>query len=134
MVATVTIEGGYKKPEMNDLYIVKMFMLPLTIYQWGSTYYHRYLSGAVLSEEEKMQMTKEAVGPGTWQELTPIERQELMERKIWEWSELSKWRSERAPVVVEKETTEVNPETMHPDGRELNRKEKRRLARTKKVE
>jgi hypothetical protein len=133
-VATVKIEGGYKKPELNDLYIVKFFKLPVTIYEWAVTYHRRYLSGAVLSEEEKMQMAKEAVGPGTWQELTPIERHELVERKIWMWSELYKWRAERAPVVVEKDADEVPAEGANPEGRELNRKEKRKLARMKKNE
>jgi hypothetical protein len=133
VVATVQIEGGYKKPELNDLYIVKLFMLPLTLSQWASTYHRRYLSGAALSEQEKMQMAKEAVGPGTWQELTPVERLELVERKIWLWSELYKWRNERAPVVVEKDD-EVPPEGAAPGGREPNRKEKRKLARMKKNE
>jgi DnaJ family protein C protein 25 len=34
IVATVKIEGGYRKPDTNDLFIVRLVYLPLTIFNW----------------------------------------------------------------------------------------------------
>ena len=34
VVATVKIEGGYRKPDMNDLFILRLLRLPLTLFNW----------------------------------------------------------------------------------------------------
>lgn len=83
VVSSLKIEGGYRKPDYNDLFIVRLVHFPLHFYQWLLKYQRRHLSGAALSPEEKLEMAKEALGPGTWENLTPAERDELVEKEIW---------------------------------------------------
>ncbi len=37
------------------------------------------------TQEEKVEMTREEVGAGSWAELTPIEQQLLVQQDLWKW-------------------------------------------------
>ena len=43
----VKIEGGYRKPELMDLFAVQVVMLPFSMYKWGKKYYRRHYSKIV---------------------------------------------------------------------------------------
>lgn len=63
------------------------------------TYYRRYISTAPLSTEEKFAMAKEALGPGTWENITESERAELVEKEIWKYEVREKWLEARGTAV-----------------------------------
>jgi hypothetical protein len=46
-VAEVKVEGGYRKPEMKDLFAYQLVLLPVTIYNWAVKYHRRYISSVV---------------------------------------------------------------------------------------
>ena len=52
LVASLKIEGGSRKPEMSDLFIVQAVMFPLTVCNYASTYYRRYISTEVRAQNE----------------------------------------------------------------------------------
>jgi len=59
-----------------------MLYFPVHVINWAKTYHRRHLSGAELTLEEKLQMAKEALGPGTWENLSDAERVELVEKQV----------------------------------------------------
>ena len=64
-----------------------------------ATYYRRYISTAPLSTEEKFAMAKEALGPGTWENITETERAELVAKEIWKYEVREKWLEDRGNAV-----------------------------------
>jgi len=83
VVREVKIEGGCKKPEFRDLFIVRFFISPYTLSVWAMKYYKKYYSTAPLSPEEEEQFAKETIGLGSWDEMNPQERQAAIEAKVW---------------------------------------------------
>lgn len=47
VVATVEIEGGYRKPEWKDLFFVQCMLIPYNVVTWGLKYHRRYISTKV---------------------------------------------------------------------------------------
>lgn len=47
MISELKIEGGYKKPELNDLLAVRLVMFPVDFVAWTRTHYRRYYSNMV---------------------------------------------------------------------------------------
>jgi DnaJ family protein C protein 25 len=83
VVAEVKIEGGYKKPEWKDLFILKLFKSPYTLYVWAQTYHRRYISTAPLPYEDREEMAMQKIGMHAWGDLSDTERREFIEREIW---------------------------------------------------
>jgi hypothetical protein len=57
LVKSIKIEGGCRKPEMNDLFIVQAVMFPMKAYTWLQTYHRRYISTEVRSDVGTMIVT-----------------------------------------------------------------------------
>lgn len=48
IVGAVEVEGGYRKPTIKDVFVVKLVMLPFDIVQWGRRLYrYHYQSDQV---------------------------------------------------------------------------------------
>jgi hypothetical protein len=64
-VKSIKIEGGCRKPEMNDLFIVQAVMFPMKAYTWLQTYHRRYISTEVRPVRGTVKATIMATGRGT---------------------------------------------------------------------
>lgn len=102
VVAEVKIEGGYRKPGFDDLFIVQVGRLPYTTYLWGMKYHRRYISKTPLPIEEQIEMAREMVGLATWEELTEAEKTKLLEKKIWLHSVYDSWKTEKVAEMEKK--------------------------------
>lgn len=100
VVGEVKIEGGHRKPEWGDLFVVRLLLLPSILYKWAKRYHRiNFLKQVTsynvikltikrslfqeLSREEKEELARDAVGMGTWDELSPLEKEELIETEVW---------------------------------------------------
>mmetsp|Transcript_22324 Transcript_22324/g.21569 ORF Transcript_22324/g.21569 Transcript_22324/m.21569 type:complete len:341 (-) Transcript_22324:106-1128(-) len=91
VLSGLKIEGGCRKPELNDLFIVQAAMFPLYVYNYVVTYHRRYISDKPLADDEKRVMASESLGPGTWENQTPSEQAKLIQMEIWKSSVRAKW-------------------------------------------
>ncbi len=48
MISELKIEGGYKKPELHDLFAMRLILFPYNFFVWCKTYYRRYYSNQVI--------------------------------------------------------------------------------------
>lgn len=90
----IKIEGGFKKPETMDLFAVQILFLPYTIFKWLKKYYRRNISTKPFTDEEKIEMSIEAVGMPYWEESSAAEKSELVKMEIWKAGVLQKWAQE----------------------------------------
>lgn len=88
VVREVKIEGGCKKPELMDLFIIRFFLFPYTFFVWAKKYHRMYYSDAQLTREEEEQFAKETIGLGSWDEMSPEERKAAIDAKVWKNKEL----------------------------------------------
>lgn len=83
VIAEVKIEGGYRKPVLTDLFAYQLAIFPFTFFQWARKYHRRYISEEPLSEQDKEEMTREAVGAAVWASLTPKQQQDKVAAELW---------------------------------------------------
>ena len=95
LIDETKIEGDYAKPELKDLFVLRVLRLPYSLLQYGAKYHRRYISSAPLSAEEKTEMAIEAVGPATWDELTPVQQANCIEIGVWRSSVYDEWLKDR---------------------------------------
>ena len=90
--------GGFHKPTMQDLLIVKMVKWPYhltTSAVWWSKYAFRRLKKIELNEEEREILTKNAVGQVTWAAVSDEEREEMLTLDLWVTDNLIEWREKQ---------------------------------------
>lgn len=96
LVSEVKIEGGYRKPEWQDLFAVRLVLFPYHLVLWGLKYHRRYISTAPLSLEDRTEMARDRIGLVEWEEmLSEEERQALIEREIWKKDVYEQWKQEK---------------------------------------
>lgn len=96
LVSEVKIEGGYRKPEWQDLFAVRLVLFPYHLVLWGVKYHRRYISTAPLSLEDRTEMARDRIGLVEWEEmLSEEERQALIEREIWKRDVYDQWKQEK---------------------------------------
>jgi hypothetical protein len=83
VVGEVKIEGGYKKPTYEDIFVVKLFYFPYSMYTWAKRKYRIAYLETELTEEECLELTIETVGLGTWEDMTPSEQEDALQRRLW---------------------------------------------------
>ncbi len=69
VVAEVEIEGGYKKPTFKDVFLIKLLVLPYSIFLWIKKKYRIAYAESELTEEECLQLTIDTVGIGTFESI-----------------------------------------------------------------
>ena len=84
VVGEVKIEGGYSKPTYNDVFVVKLVMFPYNVYLWGKKKYRLAYQESELTDEECLELTKETIGMGTWDDMTPAEQDSALQRRLWQ--------------------------------------------------
>ena len=90
--------AGFRKPTWRDLLVVRMVKWPYymsTSIFWWSKYALRRLRKIELNEEERLALTKNAVGQVTWVAATEEEREEMLTLELWITDNLAEWREEQ---------------------------------------
>eukprot|EP00569_Conticribra_weissflogii_P005228 CAMPEP_0171328534 /NCGR_PEP_ID=MMETSP0878-20121228/712_1 /TAXON_ID=67004 /ORGANISM="Thalassiosira weissflogii, Strain CCMP1336" /LENGTH=424 /DNA_ID=CAMNT_0011828391 /DNA_START=109 /DNA_END=1383 /DNA_ORIENTATION=+ len=78
--------GGFRKPTVHDLLILKMVNWPYhlaTAAVWWAKYAVRRLKNLELDDEERLVLTKNAVGEVTWAAVSDEEREEMLTLDLW---------------------------------------------------
>ncbi len=78
--------GGFRKPTIHDLLILKMVKWPYhlaTAAVWWTKYAVRRLKNLELDDEERLVLTKNAVGEVTWAAVSDEEREEMLTLDLW---------------------------------------------------
>lgn len=123
VVGEVKIEGGYRKPEWNDLFAYQLLIFPYTLSLWCMKYHRRYISTAVsdwitfwilsltsflflfkqpLPREDQIEMSRDRVGLATWEELSTEEQEKLLAQEIWKQENYEKWIEEKEEEEMKK--------------------------------
>jgi len=91
--------AGFRKPTMmQDLLVLKMVKWPYylaTSTLWWSKYGLRRLRKVELNEEERVVLTKNAVGEVTWVAVSEEEREKMLTLELWDTENLVPWREEQ---------------------------------------
>lgn len=86
--------AGYHQPTWRDILVVRMLKWPIIIgteIAWQAKYYARRATGAELNDEEKVVLTKRAVGPVAWETANEKKREEMISMKLWIMEHLEEW-------------------------------------------
>jgi len=94
LVDDYKIEGDYAKPDLQDLFLLRVLKSPYLLYLFAVKYHRRYISTAPLPKEEMEEMAMEAVGLSTWEKLAPKDRDVAIEAKVWFSTNRDAWRKE----------------------------------------
>lgn len=95
--------GGFRKPTWKDVFVVKIFFLPVAIFRsvsWGFLYYARRLRGLPYSDDELEVMTKRAVGQVAWDACTPEEHEEMKTKELWVTKNLEEWKEDQEIKIL----------------------------------
>lgn len=88
--------GDFALPEMSDLFIIKVFTrYPFALSNWARTYYRRYHSGQPLTDDDKEDMARAAIGAATWEDLSAQEKTFAVENNLWESEAYDAWMAKR---------------------------------------
>ena len=90
--------GGFHQPTWRDLLIVSLAKLPYKIGKelwWFTKYYVRRWRKLPLSDEERTELTRRAVGPLVWETSSEEDRDALIKRELWVVSNLAEWSEEQ---------------------------------------
>jgi len=101
LVEDVKIEGGYSKPTVWDIPIVKVGMLPVSLFRFGQYHYRYSYLKMELPYEEKERLAISRMG-FFWDELSEEEREELIEREIWKYRIFEDWKQQKEEEMKEK--------------------------------
>eukprot|EP01033_Poteriospumella_lacustris_P007606 gene7606-5466_t len=129
LVSEVKIEGGYRKPEWQDLFAVRLVLFPYHLVLWGVKYHRRYISTAPLSLEDRTEMARDRIGLVEWEEmLSEEERQALIEREIWKRDVYDQWKQEKeAEAAAAAETLAAAEQLLQgKGGKKISKKKLRR--------
>ena len=102
VVSEVKIEGGYKKPTHEDILIIKLMYMPYTLYTWGRKKYRVLYKENELTPEECLELTIATVGAGTWDDMSPSEQQNALERRLWQPGQLESFEKDREEEYLRK--------------------------------
>lgn len=105
VVGEVQIEGGYRKPVWRDLFAYQLLISPYTLYLWGARYHRRYVSSAPLGEEDRMEMARDRIGLGAWEEMSSEERAKFIAMEIWKDEVFDKWTAEQEALLEQMQTS-----------------------------
>lgn len=83
VVSEVKIEGGYKKPTYEDIFVIKLLYLPYTLYRWGTMKYRVLYKENELTQQECLDLTISTIGAGTWDDMSPSEQDNALQRRLW---------------------------------------------------
>ena len=86
--------AGFHQPTYRDLLIVRMIKWPqyiVTGLLWQSKYLIRRLRKLELNDEERMVLTKRAMGPVAWEAASDEDRTEAISRELWVMENLELW-------------------------------------------
>jgi DnaJ family protein C protein 25 len=95
VVDSVKIEGGFRKPHWKDSFAMQVVAFPYTLMLWAQTYHRRYVSTTPLPMDEQIEMAREKVGKGAWEELNADEKINLVKSKIWLRENYNLWIAEK---------------------------------------
>ena len=90
--------GGFRKPTMQDLLIVKMVKWPYHLTKsatWWSKYAYRRFKNLELNDEEREVLTRNAVGEVSWAAVSEEERAKMVMLDLWITDNLVEWRDEQ---------------------------------------
>mmetsp|Transcript_2939 Transcript_2939/g.5070 ORF Transcript_2939/g.5070 Transcript_2939/m.5070 type:complete len:376 (-) Transcript_2939:306-1433(-) len=94
LVKNVEIEGGFKKPTIWDVPIVKIFMLPVSGYN-AVVYHYKYdYLKMELPYSEKERLSVKRMG-FFWDDLEDEEREALIKNEIWKPEIFEEWRNKK---------------------------------------
>lgn len=102
VVAEVKIEGGYKKPAYEDVLVLQLLLLPYHLYVWGVKKFRVTYRESELSSEECLALTKETLGVGTWDDMTPSEQASALDSRLWQTGKLESFEKDRDEVYLRK--------------------------------
>jgi len=88
--------GGFHQPTYRDLLVIKLVKMPFAIVKfilWRTKYAIRRLRGLELNEEERMVLTKTAIGEIGWAAAEKDgELEDLLAAEVWIMENLEKWK------------------------------------------
>lgn len=90
--------GGFHKPTWRDLLIVTLMKLPFSFgreMMWFSKYWVRRMQKLPLNDDERLVLTKRAVGPIPWETASEKDRETWVKRELWIVSNLAEWSEEQ---------------------------------------
>lgn len=102
VVGEVKIEGGYSKPTYKDVFVVKLVMFPYHVFMWGKRKYRLAYQDSELTDEECMEMTQEAIGMGTWDDMTLAEQDNALQQRLWQPGKMETFEKEREEEFLRK--------------------------------
>jgi DnaJ homolog subfamily C member 25 len=114
--------GEYAMPKTSDLFIIKFFTIyPFLFMAWMKTYYRRYLSGQPLSNEDKEEMARDAIGMSTWEALSQQERTNAIDNKLWESEAYDAWLAKRegATEISKRQQKKIKKNAKYGGGGEM---------------
>jgi DnaJ family protein C protein 25 len=92
LVMEVKIEGAAAKPELTDLFIIRLFKSPFYIYLFAKKYHKRYYTDSSnWTKEEKEEIIKDVIGYGLWDDLNEADREKLINDEVWKPENYSKY-------------------------------------------
>lgn len=96
VVAEVKIEGGYRKPTWEDIFAVRLFKSPYSLFLYAQKYHRRYVSKEPLPMEDKIEMARDRIGLAIWEDqLTEVEQNKFIDMEIWKPEVYDKWLQEK---------------------------------------
>lgn len=102
VVGEVKIEGGYSKPTYKDIFAVKLVMFPYHVFNWANRKYRLAYHENELTADECMELTVEAIGLGTWDDMTPEEQSDALTRRLWQPGRLEAFQQEKEEEYMRK--------------------------------
>jgi hypothetical protein len=102
VVGEVKIEGGYKKPTYNDIFLVKLVLFPYNMYNWSMRKYKIAYYDNELTDAECLELTIESIGLGTWDDMSPIEQENALQRRLWQTGKLEAFEKDREEEYLRK--------------------------------
>lgn len=86
--------AGFHQPTWRDLLIVRMIRWPeyvLKGFLWQSKYMIRRIQKKEFNDDERMVLTRRAVGPVAWEAASDEDKEEMLSRDLWVMDNLELW-------------------------------------------
>jgi len=90
--------GGYHKPTIKDLLVLKLCLLPYSIsryFYWSACLFLKQKRGLDFTAEEVLILTKRTVGIVAWDAETDLGQADMLERELWVEENMKIWKREQ---------------------------------------
>jgi hypothetical protein len=91
VVDEVELKGGARKPELQDLFVLRLLKSPYTFILWAKEWYDIDFCEKEPTSEIAEAIAMRYIGPGTWMRFTEKEREDLLKRKIYRRKVYAQW-------------------------------------------